>query len=170
MVRAELASIAKCYTIHSAYAQDHLPREITAHEAFGTHETGEWGRDKVEIDRRTVTGQAQEWSHGQHDWAKKITTYLAYIRSGKYAARYGTRQGRILTVTTGQRRLANLKAITEERGGKARFWFTTLAQINAGDILTDSIWSVATRTTVHPLVETSNDKPPGLAAKVSEKR
>jgi len=39
----------------------------------------------VETDRRTVTGQAQEWSHGQHDWAKKITTYLAYIRTGKYS-------------------------------------------------------------------------------------
>jgi hypothetical protein len=109
----------------------------------------------VELDRRTVTGQAHEWSHGQHDWAKKITTYLAYIRSGKYEARYGTRQGRILTVTTGQRRLANLKRITEERGGKARFWFTTLAQINTGDILTDPLWSVATRTTMHTLVELS---------------
>jgi protein involved in plasmid replication-relaxation len=124
----------------------------------------------VETDRRTVTGQAQDWRHGQHDWAKKITTYLAYIRSGKYAARYGTRQGRILTVTSGERRLANLKAITEERGGKARFWFTTIARITAGDILTDAMWSVATRNTVHPLVETRNDKPPGLAAKVSEKR
>jgi hypothetical protein len=111
----------------------------------------------VEIDRRTVTGQAHEWSHGQHDWAKKIMTYLAYIRSGKYAARYGTRQGRVLTVTTGERRLANLKRITEESGGKARFWFTTLERIKAGDILTDSLWSVATRTTVHALVGTRNE-------------
>ncbi len=124
----------------------------------------------VEIDRRTVTGQASEWSHGQHDWAKKILTYLAYIRSGKYAARYGTRQGRILTATIGERRLANLKAITEESGGKARFWFTTIARIKAGDILTDPLWWVATRNTIHALVETRNDKPPGLAAKVSEKR
>jgi hypothetical protein len=124
----------------------------------------------VEIDRRTVTGQAHDWSHGQHDWAKKITTYLAYIRSGKYAARYGTRQGRVLTVTTGERRLANLKRITEERGGKARFWFTTLARLNAGDILTDALWSVATRTTVHALIGTRQDKPPGLAAMVSAKR
>ena len=124
----------------------------------------------VEIDRRTVTGQASEWRHGQHDWAKKITTYLAYIRSGKYAARYGTRQGRILTVTIGERRMMNLKAITEKSGGKARFWFTTIARITAGDILTDALWSVATRNTVHPLVEPRNDKPPGLAAKVSEKR
>jgi len=66
--------------------------------------------------------------------------------------------------------LENLKRITEERGGKARFWFTTLARINAGDILTDSLWSVATRTTVHTLVEPREDKPPGLAAKVSAKR
>ena len=73
-------------------------------------------------------------------------------------------------MTTGQRRLENLKRITEERGGKARFWFTTLARINAGDILTDALWSVATRTTVHALVEPREDKPPGLAAKVSAKR
>lgn len=111
----------------------------------------------VEIDRRTVTGQASEWSHGQHDWAKKITTYLAYIRSGKYEARYGTLHGRVLTVTIGERRLANLKRITEEVGGKARFWFTTLERIKAGDILTDPIWSVATRNTVHALVEQRNE-------------
>jgi hypothetical protein len=107
----------------------------------------------VETDRRTVTGQAQNWSHGQHDWAKKITTYLAYIRSGKYEARYGSRHGRVLTVTIGQRRLMNLKAITEEVGGKARFWFTTLEHIRTGDILTDPIWQVATRNTIHSLVD-----------------
>ena len=70
-----------------------------------------------------------------------------------YEARYGTRHGRILTVTIGERRLANLKAITEEVGGKARFWFTTIERIRAGDILTDPIWWVATRNTIHALVE-----------------
>ena len=67
-------------------------------------------------------------------------TTLAYIRSGKYEARYGTRHGCILTVTIGERRLANLKRITEEVGGKARFWFTTIERIKAGDILTDPMW------------------------------
>lgn len=50
---------------------------------------------------------------------------------------------RILTVTTGQKRLENLLAITEEVGGKARFWFTTFERILHADILVDPIWNVA---------------------------
>lgn len=95
----------------------------------------------LEIDMRSVTGSSKNWT--RRTWARKILSYIEYYRSGKYHARYHTKSMRVLTVTTGQTRLANLRRITEEVGGKARFWFTTLERVLASDILTDPIWEVA---------------------------
>lgn len=95
----------------------------------------------LEIDRQTVTGQASD--EGARDWARKVRAYLEYYRSGQYERRYKTRGLRILTVTTGEKRLAHLKAITERAGGKARFWFTTLGQVAPATVLTAPIWEVA---------------------------
>lgn len=95
----------------------------------------------LEVDRRTVTGNATPGT--RRDWARKVAAYIEYYRSGKYHAQYHTQSLRILTVTTGERRLANLKKITEAVGGKARFWFTTIAQATAANILTEPIWQKA---------------------------
>lgn len=95
----------------------------------------------LEVDLRTVTGVASKW--GRRDWARKVCTYLEYHRSGRYQERYKTQGLRILTVTTGEKRLANLKAITEKVGGRQRFWFTTFEQVRASDVLVDPIWRVA---------------------------
>ncbi|MFL5627377.1 MAG: replication-relaxation family protein [Ktedonobacteraceae bacterium] len=103
----------------------------------------------LELDRGMVTGAATEW--GKRDWARKVAAYLEYYRSGKYEERYKTQGLRILTVTTSEKRLSNLKAITEKTGGRARFWFTTLDHMHAGDILTDGIWQVAGRDGLHAL-------------------
>lgn len=97
----------------------------------------------VEADLRNVTAMASKW--GVRDWARKVQAYLEYHRSGKYEERYGTKDMRVLTVTTGERRLAHLKAVTEKAGGKARFWFTTFEAIKSGDILTSPIWKIASR-------------------------
>lgn len=104
----------------------------------------------LEVDRRTVTGQASKWE--RRDWARKIRAFLAYYRSGMYHERYGTKSLRILTVTTGDRRLSNLKRITEEVGGKARFWFSTFDRITPEDVLTTPIWDVASRDGNHAVV------------------
>lgn len=103
----------------------------------------------LEIDMSTTTGQSSVW--GRRDWAKKILAYLEYHRSGKYAERYDTQSMRVLTVTTTQKRLRNLKAITEKTGGKARFWFTTFERVAAGDVLTTPIWEVAGKDGLHTL-------------------
>jgi Replication-relaxation len=97
----------------------------------------------LEVDRGTVTGEATQW--GRRDWGRKVKAYLEYYKSGMYKKRYQTADMRILTVTTGETRLAHLKEITEEAGGKARFWFSTFDRVKQGDILTDAIWNVATR-------------------------
>lgn len=98
----------------------------------------------LEVDRATETGMASEW--GRRDWSRKIAAYLEYHHSGKYLERYGTRSMRVLTVTIGEKRLANLKAITEKIGGRSRFWFTTFARLTADTVLTAPIWDVAGRT------------------------
>jgi len=95
----------------------------------------------LELDRATTTGISGEWS--RRTWARKVATYLEYYRSGKYHARYQTRSMRILTVTTGAKRLAHLKEVTEATGGKSRFWFATLADVLTLDVLRDAIWQVA---------------------------
>jgi Replication-relaxation len=104
----------------------------------------------LEVDLRTVTAEATKW--GARDWARKVRAYLEYYRSGKYRERYRTADMRVLTVTTGEKRLAHLKRVTERVGGKARFWFTTFDRIRGQDLLTVSLWDVASRDGLHGLV------------------
>lgn len=95
----------------------------------------------LEADRATVTGQ---WDrYGRRSWAKKIRSYLAYYRSGLYAERYGSSKGRVLTVTVSERRLATLKQVTEDAGGRDRFWFTTFDQVSPKTVLTGRVWQKA---------------------------
>lgn len=103
----------------------------------------------LEIDRATVTVSSSLTQ--RRTWARKVMAYIEYYRSGKYHARYHTKGMRVLTVTTGEKRLLHLREITEESGGKSRFWFTTFHKIQHADILVDPIWQVATRSGVHSL-------------------
>ncbi|MBD0328253.1 MAG: replication-relaxation family protein [Pyrinomonadaceae bacterium] len=95
----------------------------------------------VEIDMGTVTITATDWK--RRDWERKVRGYMAYINSGKYEARYGTKGLRILTITTTETRLKNLKEITEKAGGTARFWFTTFEKALPATIITEPIWEKA---------------------------
>jgi hypothetical protein len=101
----------------------------------------------LETDRRTVVGQYSRW--GGKDWSRKIRTYIAYFtpsapgQPSLYEQRFGTSKLRVLTVTTGQIRLDNLKRITEQVGGRDRFWFTTFDRLKAETALTEPIWQKA---------------------------
>ena len=98
----------------------------------------------LEADRRTVVGQYSRW--GGKDWSRKIRAYIAYFtrpepdKPSVYEQRFGTSKLRILTVTTGQKRLENLKRITEQAGGRGRFWFTTFDALTPETVLTQPIW------------------------------
>ena len=86
-------------------------------------------------------------------WGEKVRAYLEYTRTGKYTERYGTRSLRVLTVTTGEKRLANLKRSTEETGGGQMFWFTTVGEVGVGDgLLTAEIWRVTGQEGVSALI------------------
>ena len=107
----------------------------------------------LEVDRGTET-VVSESDRSNTDFASKIKRYLSFYASGRYQARYGSRDMRVLTVTTSERRLANLRAATEEVGGKGRFWFTTLDQCNEG-ILDRPIWQIAGMKGLYALRQTS---------------
>lgn len=85
-------------------------------------------------------------------WAKKIHTYLKYHEHGQFQQRYQANSFRVLTVTTGERRLTHLKQVTEEAGGKARFWFTTFSQLTPETALSQPIWHIAGREGVYSLL------------------
>lgn len=78
-----------------------------------------------------------------------MDAYLTYFRSGKCNARYGMDKVRVLTVNEGgqtgvdRRRLVNLRRVTEEMGGRRRFWFSSLAEIVDKEVLSADIWQVA---------------------------
>lgn len=98
----------------------------------------------LEIDRGTMEGKR---------FRAKVEGYTAYFKSGAYTERYGTNSLRVLTVTESQRRMNNLKAITERAGGKSRFWFASLETLTAENILADAVWYVAQRQEQHTLFE-----------------
>lgn len=90
----------------------------------------------LEADRATET---------QGRWAQKIRAYLAYVHSGSYLRRYGSRSLRVITVTTGEKRMVNLVRTTAQvcRADEQRlFWFATLDQIAPEAVLDAPIWRI----------------------------
>lgn len=88
----------------------------------------------LELDRGTMTVAR---------FKNKVLAYQAYIASGQYEARYGTKSLRVLTVTLGPKRRANLKRATEDAGGARVFWFSVLDDILPETVLDSPIWQVA---------------------------
>lgn len=88
----------------------------------------------LELDRGTMTNAR---------FRDKVLAYKAYIASGQYEKRYGTRSLRVLTVTSGPKRLANLKEAAEKVNGGRVFWFTQYEDISSQTVLTTAIWKVA---------------------------
>lgn len=71
----------------------------------------------------------------------KAAAGLAYIASATYKERLGE-GGRWLVVTTGEKRRNNLSKRTEEQLGRHShsFLFSTLKDLEAGNVLTDPLW------------------------------
>jgi hypothetical protein len=108
----------------------------------------------LEADRATET-------HGR--WAQKVLCYLSYLRSGAYLRRYGSNCLRVITVTSGERRLANLlrtTAQTCEGRDEGLFWFTTLERVTPEAILEAPIWQMAGEERPMPLMATERRELP----------
>jgi hypothetical protein len=51
------------------------------------------------------------------------------------------------------RRLENLKSVTEEGGGRGRFWFGLASELDAERVLSAPVWQVAGREVPAVLIE-----------------
>lgn len=74
---------------------------------------------------------------------EKVRPGVAYLKSKEYKQRFGLHYGRYLVVTTGERRLQNLKVQTERVGGNGLFYFTTFKQVTSQSVLSQPIWYLA---------------------------
>ena len=92
-----------------------------------------------------------EYDRGREDlkvFKKKLAAYIAYYRSPKCAARYGTNKIRLLSVAeggtsgSGRTRLDNLTQLARDLNAGRQFWFSALKQVAAEDMLTAPIWQV----------------------------
>lgn len=97
----------------------------------------------IELDRGTMTTQR---------FAAKVLAYFAFVESGHYQQRYQSRSLRVLTITLSQKRLMNLKQVTEAVHGTQLFWFGKLSEIKAQDVFRSSLWRIAGREGVHLLI------------------
>jgi hypothetical protein len=108
---------------------------------------------------KKVTRFALEVDRGTEHQARfktKTEAYIEYTRpGGKHESRYASKALRVLTVTLGERRLANLKMTAASAGGENRFWFALLSDIQRPDtdILTSRIWQIARKTSWESLLE-----------------
>lgn len=77
-----------------------------------------------------------------HTSAKQFTgerlTHQRYLESGLFEQTFGASSFRTLVITTGERRLKNLKELAIQQNSQL-FWFTTFDRINRSTIL-GSIW------------------------------
>lgn len=73
---------------------------------------------------------------------EKILPGIAYLRSAAYKQRFGYNTGRILFVTTSDRRARNMKRKAEAAAGKdaSIFYFTTFDQVTSEGVLLQPIW------------------------------
>jgi hypothetical protein len=97
----------------------------------------------LELDRGTMTLKR---------FQQKIQAYLAYHQTGGYERRFGSKSIRVLTVTLSERRLANLKHVSEEAGASRWFWFARLSELTPQSIFSLSVWQVAGEEQPQPLI------------------
>ncbi|MDO8655352.1 MAG: replication-relaxation family protein [bacterium] len=69
---------------------------------------------------------------------RKISTYSEYVRLGLFKDAYDEHGFTVLTVTTGRRRLSNLKSLVSQ-AEHPRFLFTTFESLDEGSIF-DCVW------------------------------
>ena len=70
----------------------------------------------------------------------KIKGYVEYVKSGKYQARFKTEALRVLTISTGKERVANLIKTTQSVENAYFFLFATFEQIKDKNIIFKPVW------------------------------
>jgi len=85
----------------------------------------------LEVDRATESNRR---------WRDKIKGYVEYVKSGKYQARFKTEALRVLTISTGKERIANLIKTTQSVENAYFFLFATFEQIKDRNIIFKPVW------------------------------
>lgn len=80
----------------------------------------------------------------------KLLTHRRYLESGLFEQTYGGKEFRTLVVTTGERRLRNLRSLIENQRSDL-FWLTTFTELRAGCVL-DAVWAVPTKGELNTIV------------------
>jgi hypothetical protein len=109
----------------------------------------------IEVDLKSVV--LEYVREENRDWVRKIKAYIAYYDEGIYQARYPAagKSMRVVTVTLGEERLANLVELAEKVAGKRkrRFWFSSFERLSvAENVLSAAVWTIPGRDGLHPLV------------------
>ncbi|MCC7452342.1 MAG: replication-relaxation family protein [Anaerolineae bacterium] len=103
----------------------------------------------LELDRGTMTLAR---------FKEKVSAYAAYYASGGYEKRYKLKSIRVLTVVStkskagGDKRVENLRQATEAATNERWFWFATLAEVQAHDMLIQPFWRQANEAEYKPLI------------------
>lgn len=92
----------------------------------------------IERDRGTMPATATKPLG--HSWHRRILAYNAAFDNGIFQEEHGTSSIRILTVTDSPARRASLKASTEAAGGRGRYWFATMENLERENPYTQAIW------------------------------
>jgi hypothetical protein len=82
---------------------------------------------------------------------RKVAIYWRYFDSRLYERQFKAKSLRVLTVTTSDQRLANMKRWAEAEGGSELFWFTTQRLVHPTTVLRGPIWSIGGREGLHAL-------------------
>lgn len=111
---------------------------------------GKWKKETFKPDafvRLQVSGDAEyrnffleaDLGHtSSRQFLGKLMTHQRYLESGLFEQTYAGRDFKTLVVTTGQRRLRNLRALVEQNNSHL-FWFTTFDAIQHASV-TGPIW------------------------------
>jgi hypothetical protein len=148
----ELRSGDLCDVVSLEYPDGSTHRAAVVPDALFCLQTSEGKQTYwcVEIDKRTITVEPTNWE--ARGWMRKIRTYTTYFSSDLYKQRYGEHVVHVLTITTGEVRLAHLKEATEKVTTSTRFWFTTFDQLTTQTVLTEAIWHRARMKDLHVLL------------------
>lgn len=86
---------------------------------------------------------------------EKVEPGRVYLKSDTFRRRFGLRYGRYLVVTSGVRRLANMKAAAEQAGESGLFYFTTYQAVTSASVLHRPIWYLAGETAPRGILPTA---------------
>lgn len=77
-----------------------------------------------------------------HQFLKKLLTHQRYLESGLFRESFATDSFHTLVITTGQRRLSNLRSLVASQDSNL-FWFSTFESLQGNGALAP-IWSIPT--------------------------